>query len=59
MTAIFKREFRSYFNGTIGCLFIAVLLAFTGVFVTNYNLVGSYAAFEYSLESTVIVGWLE
>ena len=55
MTAIFKREFRSYFNGTIGCLFIAVLLAFTGVFVTNYNLVGGYAAFEYSLESTVIV----
>lgn len=55
MIAIFKRELKSYFNGTVGCLFIAVLLAFTGVFVTNFNLIGGYAAFEYSLESTSIV----
>lgn len=55
MMAIFKREFKSYFNGVIGFLFIAVLLAFTGVFVTNFNLMGGYAAFEYSLESTAIV----
>ena len=55
MIAIFKREFKSYFNSVIGYLFVAVLLAFTGVFVTSFNLMGGYAAFEYALESTTIV----
>ena len=55
MMAIFKRELKSYFNGMIGFLFVAFLLAFTGVFVTSYNLIGGYTAFEYALESTAIV----
>lgn len=55
MIAIFKRELKSYFNGMIGFLFVALLLAFTGVFVTSLNLLGGYAAFEYALESTAIV----
>ena len=55
MMAIFKRELKSYFNGMIGFLFVAFLLAFTGVFVTSYNLLGGYTAFEYVLESTAIV----
>ena len=55
MIAIFKRELKSYFNGMIGFLFVAFLLAFTGVFVTSYNLLGGYTAFEYALESTAIV----
>lgn len=55
MIAIFKRELKSYFNSMIGFLFVAFLLAFTGVFVTSYNLLGGYTAFEYALESTAIV----
>ena len=55
MIAVFKRELRSYFNGMIGFLFVAILVAFTGVFVTSFNLLGGYAAFEYALESTAIV----
>ena len=55
MIAIFKRELKSYFNGMIGFLFVAFLLAFTGVFVTSYNLLGGYTAVEYALESTAIV----
>ena len=55
MIAIFKRELKSYFNGMIGFLFVALLLLFTGIFVTNFNLLGGYTAFEYALESTVIV----
>ena len=55
MMAIFKRELKSYFNGMIGFLFVAFLLAFTGVFVTSFNLLGGYTAFEYALESTAVV----
>ena len=55
MIAIFKRELKSYYNSMIGFLFVAFLLAFTGIFVTSYNLLGGYAAFEYALESTAIV----
>lgn len=55
MIAIFKRELKSYFNGMIGFLFIALLLAFAGIFVTSYNLVGRYAAFEYAVESAAVV----
>lgn len=55
MIAIFKRELKAYFNSMIGFLFVAFLLAFTGVFVTSYNLLGGYTAFEYALESTAIV----
>lgn len=55
MSAIFKREFKSYFINMSGALFIAVLLLFTGIFVTAINLLGQYAAFEYALENVILV----
>ena len=55
MSAIFKREFRSYFINMSGALFISVLLLFTGIFVTAVNLRGQFAAFEYALENVIIV----
>lgn len=55
MSAIFKREFKSYFTNMSGSLFIAVLLLFTGIFVTAINLRGGYAAFEYALENVIII----
>ena len=55
MSAIFKREFKSYFINMSGALFIAVLLLFTGIFVTAINLLGQYAAFEYALENVIVV----
>ncbi len=55
MSAIFKREFKSYFINMSGALFISVLLLFTGIFVTALNLLGQYAAFEYALENVIIV----
>ena len=55
MSAIFKREFKSYFINMSGALFISVLLLFTGIFVTAVNLRGQYAAFEYALENVIIV----
>ena len=55
MSAIFKREFKSYFINMSGALFISVLLLFTGIFVTAVNLLGQFAAFEYALENVIIV----
>ena len=55
MNAIFKREFKSYFTNLSGCLFIGVLLLFTGIFVTSVNLLNQYAAFEYAIENVIIV----
>lgn len=55
MSAIFKREFKSYFTNVSGPLFISVLLLFTGIFVTAFNLIGQYAAIEYALENVIII----
>ena len=55
MTAIFKREFKSYLHTITGPVFVAVLLAFTGVFFTAYNLVQGYPFFSASLSSVTIV----
>lgn len=55
MIAIFKRELRSYFNSMVGFLFVSLLLVFTGIFFTNFNLLGGFAAFEYALESATTV----
>ncbi|MBR6603185.1 MAG: ABC transporter permease, partial [Clostridia bacterium] len=55
MLSIFKREFKSYFTGVIGALFIAFLLCFTGIYVTSINLRGGYASFEYVLSNIIIV----
>lgn len=55
MIAIFKREFRSYFINVSGYLFAAILLLFTGIFTTGVNLLGQYAAFEYALQSVLLI----
>ncbi|MEE0969318.1 MAG: ABC transporter permease [Clostridia bacterium] len=55
MIAVFKKEFKSFFTGVIGCLFIAFLLCFTGIYITSINLRGGYASFEYVLSNIIIV----
>ncbi len=52
MTAIFKREFKSYFISMTGFLFTAILLFFAGIFATNFHLRNGQAAFEYTVQST-------
>ncbi len=51
MTAIFKREFKSYFTNITGYLFIALLLLFTGFFCFLYNLVSRYPNFEIAISN--------
>lgn len=55
MQAIFKREFKSYFHTMTGTIFLAVLLAFTGIFFVSYNLFQGYPYFSASLSSVTIV----
>ena len=54
MLAIYKKEVRSYLYSMIGCVMIAVILAFIGFFTTQINLATAYPAFEYSLGFMVV-----
>ena len=45
MSAVFKRELRSYFNSMTGWIFLAVIFVFTGVFTTAINLLSQSASF--------------
>lgn len=55
MLAIYKREFKSYFQSMLGCVFVAFLVAFTGIYFTAYNLNAGYPYFSYTLSGSLIV----
>lgn len=55
MLAIYKRELRSYFQSMTGCVFVAFLVLFTGIYFTAYNLTAGYPYFSYTLSGSLIV----
>ena len=55
MLALYKKELKSYFFSMTGFVFVFVLLAAFGVFVTVYNLVVSYASLAYAVGSVQII----
>lgn len=55
MLAIYKRELKSYFHSMTGCVFIAFLVMFTGIYFMAYNLNGGYPYFSYTLSGSLIV----
>lgn len=55
MTAIYRRELRSYFQGMTAYVFIAFLLAFAGIYTMLYNLNAGYTNFEYVLQAMAII----
>lgn len=55
MLAIYKRELKSYFQSMTGCVFIAFLLVFTGIYFMAYNLTAGYPYFSYTLSGSLIV----
>lgn len=50
MFAIFKREFRSYFQTVVGWLFVSALLAVYGLYFYVYNLKNGYPYITYDLK---------
>lgn len=55
MKAIYKRELKSYFDSMIGYIFIAFLVAITGVYFMVYNLNMGYPYFSYALNSILFI----
>lgn len=55
MLAIYKRELKSYFHSMTGCVFIAFLVMFTGIYFMAYNLNAGYPYFSYTLPGSLIV----
>ena len=55
MFAVFKREFKSYFQCVIGWLFVAALLALYGLYFYVYNLMQGYPYIYYTLSAITII----
>lgn len=55
MTAIYKRELRSYLTSMIGYLFIFFILLLTGIYFSAYQLDAAYPKFEYTLSTLTFV----
>lgn len=55
MSAIYKRELRSYFCGMTGPIFAAFLLLITGIFVTALNFTSGYPGMEAALSSVIFI----
>lgn len=49
MAAIYKRELKSYFYSMTGCIFIAFMTLFLGIYFVSYNLGSGYPYFSFSL----------
>ncbi len=55
MTAIYKRELKSYMTSMIGYLFIFFVLILAGIYFSAYQLSAAYPKFEYTLSSMTFV----
>ncbi len=55
MTAIYKRELRSFFHSFIGWLFVAATIFMMGIYFTVYNMLAGYPTISYVLQSIVFL----
>ena len=55
MTAIYKRELKSYLTSMVGYLFIFFILVLTGIYFSAYQLSAAYPKFEYTLRAVTFV----
>ena len=55
MTAIYKRELKSYLTSMVGSLFIFFILVLTGIYFSAYQLSAAYPKFEYTLSAVTFV----
>ena len=55
MTAIYKRELKSYLTSMVGYLFIFFVLVLTGIYFSVYQLSAAYPKFETTLSAVTFV----
>ncbi len=55
MTAVYKRELRSYINGMTGAIFAGFVLLLAGIYMVVYNLLGLYPYFEVILSNVAFI----
>ena len=55
MTAVYKRELRSYFTSMVGYVVMAVLIFFVGIYFMAYNIFSGYTQFSYTLLSSTLI----
>ena len=55
MSAIYKKELRSYFNGMIGAVFIGFILLIAGFYVAAANFAAGSAMFEYAISGISVM----
>ncbi|MGM9652409.1 MAG: ABC transporter permease [Eubacteriales bacterium] len=55
MSAVYKRELKSYFCGMTGAVFMAFLLLMSGIYTTALCLSGGYPGFEVVLSAVLFV----
>lgn len=55
MTAIYKRELKSYLTSMVGYLFIFFVLVLTGIYFSAYQLSAAYPKFETTLSEVTFV----
>lgn len=55
MTAVYKKELKTYFTSMMGYLFIAFCVAITGLFFCAYNLYNAYPNLYYSLVQVLFI----
>jgi ABC-2 type transport system permease protein len=55
MSAVYRKELRTYFTGMTAPVFIAFILLMTGIFTVVYNLQGLYPNFEVTVNQVVFV----
>lgn len=55
MTAIYKRELKSFFHSFIGWLYLAVMLFMMGIYFMVLNMLSGYPTISYVLQSVVFL----
>ena len=55
MTAVYRKELKSYFCGMTGAIFIGFVLLFTGIFTVVNNFKGYYPDFEYTVSAVSFI----
>ena len=55
MTAVYKKEIKTYLNGMTGAIVVSFLLLMTGIYMVAYNIMGLYPNFELTVAQTSFI----